>query len=83
MKYDRLWQNTPEDLRTLELYEKISKTVMQPGMAKVVEQPLIEVPEDTKKEKTILIDPPDFIDHCVLCYGIFFTGIYIYKSYKS
>ena len=29
LKYDRLWQNTPEDLRTLELYEKISKTVMQ------------------------------------------------------
>lgn len=56
MKYDRLWQNTPEDLRTLELYEKISKTVMQPGMAKVVDQPLIEVPEGTEGAKTVTLN---------------------------
>ena len=56
LKYDRLWQNTPEDLRTLELYEKISKTVMQPGMAKVVDQPLIEVPEGTEGAKTVTLN---------------------------
>ena len=63
LKYDRLWQNTPEDLRTLELYEKISKTVMQPGMAKVVDQPLIEVPEGTEGAKTVTLNSGERTKH--------------------
>lgn len=55
LKYDRLWQDTPEDQRQLELYNKISKINMYPGMAKVEDQPLIEVPEGTQGSKTVTL----------------------------
>lgn len=51
-KYDRLWQNTNDDLRQLALYKELSKTAMLPGMAKVVDQPFIEVAPGTDGAKT-------------------------------
>ena len=56
LKYERLWQDTPEDQRMLELYQKISNTTMLPGMAKVADQPLIEVAEGTEGSKTVVLD---------------------------
>ncbi|MDR1455963.1 MAG: TonB-dependent receptor [Tannerella sp.] len=39
-KYDRLWQDTPEDQRLMALYKTISNYNYQPGQTKVVDQPL-------------------------------------------
>ena len=79
LKYDRLWQNTPEDLRTLELYEKISKTVMQPGMAKVVDQPLTYMDNgfgtiNTEDNKFLGSFQPKWIGG--------FTTTFIYKNWQ-
>lgn len=46
-KYDRLWQNSNDDLRQLAVYGANSITML-PGMAKLVDQPLIEVPQGTE-----------------------------------
>lgn len=47
-KYDRMWQDTPEDRRLMALYQSIGKLDFLPGQYKVVDQPLIEVPEGTE-----------------------------------
>lgn len=56
-KYDRLWQNTPEDARLLAIY-KANGITMLPGQAKLVDQPLIEVAKGTEGSitKTITIN---------------------------
>jgi hypothetical protein len=41
-KFDRLWQDTPEDQKLLALYQANGITML-PGQAKIVDQPLIEV----------------------------------------
>ena len=53
-KYDRLWQNTPEDLRMLAVY-KANGTTMFPGQAKLVDQDFIEVAEGTEGSKTVTL----------------------------
>ena len=56
-KYDRLWQNTPEDLRMMEIYKKIGGYNYLPGQGMVVDQqPMIEVPEGTEGSKTYTLD---------------------------
>lgn len=52
-KYDRLWQNTPEDKLLLAVY-KANGTTMFPGTAKLVDQPLVEVPKGTEGSVTKL-----------------------------
>jgi len=47
LEYDRLWQDTPEDKRLMEIYEKASSAHYQAGQVKVVDQPFIE---DSSKE---------------------------------
>jgi TonB-linked SusC/RagA family outer membrane protein len=56
-KFDRLWQDTPEDLKLLALY-KANGITMLPGQAKLVDQPLVEVAEGTEGSvtKTITVD---------------------------
>jgi TonB-linked SusC/RagA family outer membrane protein len=39
-KYDRLWQDTPEDQRLMAIYKATSNYNYQPGQTKVVDQPL-------------------------------------------
>ena len=46
-KFDRLWQNTPEDKKLLAVY-KANSITMFPGQAKIVDQPFIEVPQGTE-----------------------------------
>jgi TonB-linked SusC/RagA family outer membrane protein len=41
LKYERLWQDTPEDQRLMEIYKKISNYSYQPGQTKVEDQPLV------------------------------------------
>jgi TonB-linked SusC/RagA family outer membrane protein len=38
-KYDRLWQDTPEDQRLMAIYKAVSNYNYQPGQTKVVDQP--------------------------------------------
>jgi TonB-linked SusC/RagA family outer membrane protein len=50
-KYDRLWQDTPEDQRLMAIYKAISNYNYQPGQTKVVDQPL-NIDNSKKGEKT-------------------------------
>lgn len=56
-KYDRLWQNTPEDQKLLAVY-KTNGINMLPGMAKLEDQEFIEVPKGTEGSitKKVVID---------------------------
>lgn len=56
-KYDRLWQNTPEDQKLLAVY-RANGINMLPGMAKLVDQEFIEVAKGTDGSvtKTVTID---------------------------
>jgi hypothetical protein len=56
LKYDRLWQDNDADARLLQLYKKIGNITMIPGQAKLVDQPLVEVPEGTEGSKTVTLD---------------------------
>ena len=51
-KYDRLWQDTPEDQRLLAIY-RANGIDMRPGMAMIVDQPLVEVAAGTEGSKTV------------------------------
>jgi TonB-linked SusC/RagA family outer membrane protein len=49
-KYDRLWQDTPEDRRLMAIYKATSNYNYQPGQTKVVDQPLV-IDNSKKGEK--------------------------------
>lgn len=53
-KYDRLWQNNEADQRLLSIYKACGLTML-PGQAKLVDQPLLEVPEGTDGSKTVTL----------------------------
>ena len=56
-KYDRLWQDTPEDRKLLAVYKaKGNGITMFPGMAKLVDPEFIEVPEGTEGSKTVTLE---------------------------
>lgn len=57
-KYDRLWQNTNEDLRKLAIYEA-NGIVMKPGMAMIEDQALVEVAEGTAGSTSVNIEWTD------------------------
>jgi len=50
-KYDRIWQNTDDDLRLMALYKTLGITFL-PGQYKIVDQPLVEVAEGTEGATT-------------------------------
>jgi len=56
-KFDRLWQNTPDDRRMLAIY-KANGITMLPGQVKLTDQPLVEVAQGTAGAvtKTITVD---------------------------
>jgi TonB-linked SusC/RagA family outer membrane protein len=52
-KYERLWQDTPEDQRLMQIYKVVGNVTSIPGQVKVVDQqPMIEVPAGTEGSKT-------------------------------
>ena len=55
-KYDRIWQDTPEDNKMMQLYQKIGNLTFLPGQYKICDQPLEEVPEGTEGSKTVILD---------------------------
>lgn len=56
-KYDRLWQDTPEDRHLMDIYKAVGKLTYIPGQAKVVDQqPMIEVAPGTEGAVTYELD---------------------------
>lgn len=55
-KVDRLWQDTPQDQRLMQIYKKASNLTFFPGTVKVVDQDFIEVAEGTTGSKTVTLD---------------------------
>jgi len=52
-EYDRLWQDTEEDQRLIDIYKTVGQLTYIPGQTKVVDQqPMIEVDEGTEGSKT-------------------------------
>jgi TonB-linked SusC/RagA family outer membrane protein len=55
-KYERLWQNTEEDARLIELYRKIGNITAIPGQVKVKDQDLVLVGEGTQNAKSVTLN---------------------------
>ena len=76
LKYERLWQDTPEDQRLMEMYKKISNYTYQPGQTKVEDQPLVT--DNSKKGengwKTITLDSGEEITYEDNGFGVISTG---------
>ncbi len=53
--YDRLWQDTPEDHRLMELYRKIGNVTALPGQVKVQDQDLLEVALGTEGARSVTL----------------------------
>lgn len=54
-EYDRIWQNTDDDLRLMAIYKKLGTTFI-PGQYKIVDQPLVEVAQGTEGAKSAAIE---------------------------
>jgi TonB-linked SusC/RagA family outer membrane protein len=54
-KFDRLWQNTAEDARLIELYKKIGNITALPGQVKVKDQELVLVADGAANSKSVTL----------------------------
>ena len=70
-KYDRIWQNTPEDLKLMELYSKISNLTFLPGQYKIVDQELVEVPAGTEGSKSVTLSDGTVVNYLDNGFGKF------------
>ena len=70
-QYDRMWQDTPEDNRLMELYSKIGKLTFLAGQYKIVDQPLVEVPKGTENSKTVTLDSGEEVTYLDNGFGTF------------
>ena len=56
-QYDRLWQDTPEDLELMAIYKAMGGQTYYPGTVKLVDQqPMIEVEKGTPGSKTVTVN---------------------------
>ena len=62
-KYDRLWQNTPEDLRLIELYKKTGNITAIPGQVKIKDQDLVIVPAGTTGSKSVTLASGEVVNY--------------------
>ena len=62
-KYDRLWQNTDEDSRLIQLYKKIGNITAIPGQVKVQDQPFISVAQGTENSKSVTLDNGEVVTY--------------------
>lgn len=61
--YDRIWQNTPEDLRLIELYKKIGNITALPGQVKIKDQPLVEVGDGAAGSKSVTLASGEVVNY--------------------
>ena len=72
MNADRLWQDTPEDQRLMELYKKIGSYSYRPGQAKPVDrQPMVEVSEGTAGSSTYTLSSGEKVTVMNNGFGVF------------
>ena len=69
-KYDRLWQNTPEDARLIELYKKIGNITALPGQVKIKDQELITVSEGTADAKSVTLASGEVVNYLDNGFGV-------------
>ncbi|MCF0052109.1 TonB-dependent receptor [Dyadobacter sp. LJ53] len=69
-QYDRLWQNTPEDLRLIELYKKIGNITALPGQVKIKDQPLVTNTEAGGSTKTITLASGEVVTYLDNGFGV-------------
>ncbi len=55
-KYERLWQDTPEDQMLMSIYRNAGGINFIPGQAKLVDQQFIEVPAGTDGSTSVTLD---------------------------
>lgn len=70
-QYDRMWQDTPEDNRLMELYSKIGKLTFLAGQYKIVDRPLVKVPKGTENSKTVTLDSGEEVTYLDNGFGTF------------
>lgn len=54
-EYERLWQDTPDDARLIELYRAVGNITALPGQVKVRDQDLIEVDPGTEGARSVTL----------------------------
>lgn len=69
-EYDRLWQNTPEDLRLIELYKKIGNITALPGQVKIKDQPLITDVEGAESVKSVTLASGEVVNYVDNGFGV-------------
>ncbi|MCF0062820.1 TonB-dependent receptor [Dyadobacter chenwenxiniae] len=69
-QYDRLWQNTPEDLRLIELYKKIGNITALPGQVKIKDQPLVTNTESGGSTKTVTLASGEVVTYLDNGFGV-------------
>jgi TonB-linked SusC/RagA family outer membrane protein len=69
-QYDRLWQNTPEDLRLIELYRKIGNITALPGQVKIKDQPLITNVEGAAPTKSVTLASGEVVTYADNGFGV-------------
>ncbi|SEJ02872.1 TonB-linked outer membrane protein, SusC/RagA family [Dyadobacter koreensis] len=62
-KYDRLWQNTPEDARLIELYKKIGNITALPGQVKIKDQDLVIAPDGADNSKSVTLASGEVVNY--------------------
>jgi TonB-linked SusC/RagA family outer membrane protein len=62
-KFERLWQDTPEDARLIELYKKIGNITAIPGQVKVKDQNLEIVPAGTAGAKSVTLADGEIVTY--------------------
>lgn len=61
--YDRLWQDTPEDLRLIELYRKIGNITALPGQVKIKDQDFVEVAAGTDGARSVTLASGEIVNY--------------------
>lgn len=61
--YDRLWQDTPDDQRLIELYQKIGNIKALPGQVKIKDQDFVEVAAGTAGAKSVTLASGEIVNY--------------------
>ncbi|REA63451.1 SusC/RagA family TonB-linked outer membrane protein [Dyadobacter luteus] len=69
-QYDRLWQNTAEDARLIELYKKIGNITALPGQVKIKDQPLITATSGEANSKSVTLASGEVVTYVDNGFGV-------------
>ena len=69
-QYDRLWQNTPDDARLIELYKKIGNITAIPGQVKLKDQEFITASDGTANAKSVTLASGEVVKYVDNGFGV-------------